>query len=260
LPEALALVETAAKRLWEPEGEAAVAYLTGRGLTHETVRARRLGWVADAAIPIDGGARTWRVSGVVLPWLDGDRLSMVKVRRLGSFMGAKYVEAYRDRPGIYPDPAVIEPGKPLIIVEGEFDALLLGQALGDLAAVVTLGSASNRPEAANRRIMRFAPSWFLAHDADPAGDKAASGWPARAVRVRPPDPYKDWTEAAVHGVNLARWWRDCLGWTEAPELFSWPELASWRWGDAVGDPEPGIVISQCHPRRRWGGEAPSSGE
>ena len=32
------------------------------------------------------------------------------------------------------------------MTEGEFDALLLGQALGDLAAVVTLGSASAKPE------------------------------------------------------------------------------------------------------------------
>ena len=51
----------------------------------------------------------------------------------------KYAEAFRDRPAIYPAPAVVRPGKPLVIVEGEFDALLLGQELGDLAAVVTLG-------------------------------------------------------------------------------------------------------------------------
>jgi hypothetical protein len=43
---------------------------------------------------------------------------MVKIRRFGSFKGAKYVEAYRDRPGIYPDPAAIKPGKPLVVCEG----------------------------------------------------------------------------------------------------------------------------------------------
>ncbi len=250
LMDASKLAEDAAGRLWTPEGADALGYLRGRGLTDETIRAARLGWTPGVGIPIEGGVRYWRVAGIVLPWLDGDRVAMVKVRRLGEFKGAKYVEAYRDRPGIYPDPAVIEPSKPLVIVEGEFDALLLGQALGDLAAVATLGSASNRPEGSTYLAMLAAPVWYLAHDADDAGDRAASGWPARAVRVRPPDPRKDWTEAHQYGVelghpgvDLARWWRDRLNGIEAPELFTWDELSTWRWSDAVGDPEPGIVIS-----------------
>ena len=40
----------------------------------------------------------------------------------------KYVEAFRDRPRIYPGPMPSEPGRPLVIPEGEFDALLLGQS------------------------------------------------------------------------------------------------------------------------------------
>ena len=49
-------------------------------------------------------------------------------------------------PSLLPWPLdVIQPGRPLVIVEGEFDALLLGQELAELAAVVTLGSASGRP-------------------------------------------------------------------------------------------------------------------
>jgi hypothetical protein len=107
----------------------------------------------------------------------------------------------------------------------------LAQELADLASVVTLGSASSKPEGMTFLAMLAAPVWYLAHDADPAGDRAASGWPARAVRVRPPGPYKDWTEAAIDGVNLARWWRDRLAGTEAPELFTWDELSTWRWED-----------------------------
>jgi hypothetical protein len=49
------------------------------------------------------------------------------------------------------------------------------------------------------------PRWFAAHDADPAGDKAASLWPARAIRVRTPKG-KDWTEARQAGIDLRRWW------------------------------------------------------
>jgi Toprim-like len=162
----------------------------------------------------------------VIPWLEGDRLALVKIRRPeGS--EPKYAEAFRDRPAIYPGPEAVRPGKPLLIVEGELDALLLGQALGDLAAVVTLASASNKPEGPIYLATLPAPVWYLAHDADTAGDKAADGWPARAVRVRPPGPYKDWTEARQAGVQLARWWTDRLEGTEAPPLFTWDELSTW---------------------------------
>src|SRR5215472_3361992 len=119
---------------------------------------------------------------------------MVKIRQPEG-RTPKYVEAFRDRPRIYPGLEAIRPGKPLIITEGEFDALLLGQELGELAAVVTLGSASDRPEGSTCLAMVPAAVGYLALDADPAGDKAAVGWPARARRVRPPAPFKDWTEA-----------------------------------------------------------------
>jgi hypothetical protein len=87
-----------------------------------------------------------------------------------------------------------------------------------------------------------APAWYLAHDADDAGDNAALGWPARARRVRPPAPCKDWTEAFQYPINLRRWWTDRLGGIEAPALSSWDELALRRWGPAAGDPDPGIII------------------
>ncbi len=86
-------------------------------------------------------------------------------------------------------------------MEGEFDALCLGEALGELAAVVTLGSASARPGPGILGPMLPAVLWFIATDADEAGDKAAAGWPARARRVRPPEPFKDWTEAHQGGCG-----------------------------------------------------------
>jgi hypothetical protein len=135
------------------------------------------------------------------------------------------------------------PGKPLVIVEGEFDALLLGQALTDLAAVVTLGSASTRPEGSSYLTMSAAPTWYVARDADDAGDKAAAGWPARAIRVRPPAPCKDWTEAAQSGVKLTRWWWDRLNGIEYPARYTWEELALKRWGPALNDSSPGLDIT-----------------
>ena len=147
LADALALVTEAADRLREPEGTAARAYLHGRGLTDETIRAARLGVVASVSIPTREGDRCYQARGVVIPWFERDRLALVKIRQPEGTK-PKYVEAFRDRPRVFPDPEAIEPGRPLVVVEGEFDALLLRQELRDLATVVTLGSASSRPDPA----------------------------------------------------------------------------------------------------------------
>ena len=106
----------------------------------------------------------------------------------------KYREVFRDRTrhrGIYPGPEAVRIGRPLVIAEGEFDALILGQALGDRAAAVTLGSASGRPEPNILRVLLGAAPWYVATDSDPAGDEAAAAWPRSPRRVRPPDPFKD---------------------------------------------------------------------
>jgi DNA primase len=242
LADASKLVEEAHKRIWKPQGKHALDYLRSRGLSDETIKAARLGWTPGVSVPIRDGTRYWRVSGIVVPWVDGDRLQLVKIRR-PERREPKYVEAFRDQPMLFPAPEAVRTGKPLVIVEGEFDALLLGHALGELAGVVTLGSASSKPEQATCLAMLAAPAWYVAHDGDGAGDNAAAGWvSARAHRVRPPGAYKDWTEAAQGGINLRRWWSDRLGGIEAPALFIWEELAAMRWGPAVGDPTPGIVI------------------
>jgi hypothetical protein len=244
--DALALVEAAAERLWTPEGADALAYLTGpRRLAPETIRGARLGWTSWVTIP-KADRKTFRALGWVIPWFASGRLALVKIRQPDRH-GPKYVEAFRApaRLVCYPGPETVRPGRPLVIVEGEFDALALGEALGELAAAVTLGSASARPGPAALGPMLPAAPWFIATDRDEAGDKAAAAWRARARRVRPPEPFKDWTEARQGGVNLARWWSDRLGGTEAPPLFSWDELAGWRWGSAAADPTPGIIIDQA---------------
>jgi hypothetical protein len=212
-PEAAAvLVAAASDRLWSPEGTRALAYLTGprRCLAPETVRAARLGVTPWVSIPRADGT-TFQVRGVVVPWFVGDRLALVKIRQPDGHR-PKYVEAFRDpaRLVCYPGPAAIRPGRPLVVVEGEFDALALGEALGDLATVVTLGGAAARPEPRSLGVMLTAPRWFIATDADEAGETAAAGWPDRARRVRPPDPFKDWTEAKAAGVDLRRWWQEAL--------------------------------------------------
>jgi hypothetical protein len=111
---------------------------------------------------------------------------------------------------------------------------------------VTLGSASVRPDPDRHGEMMGSPRWYVATDADDAGDRAAEGWPPRARRVRPPGQHKDWTEAHQSGVHLRRWWSDRLGGIEPPPLYTWPELVRMP----GLDPEPGIIIDRPDPARR----------
>jgi DNA primase len=245
LVDAMKLVDAAAKRIWTPEGANALNYLRGRGLTEATIRSARLGWTPRAlGVP-------WKAPGVVIPWFDAGRLTLIKIRPQDEWRARypkqqgppKYIEAYRDRPTLFPAASVVQIGQPLVISEGELDCLLLGQARADLAPVVTLGSASARPEGTTFLSMLPAPAWFVATDSDEAGDKAALGWPARARRVRPPAPFKDWTEAHQAGMDLRGWWTDHLAEIEAPPPRTWEELSVARWGPALTDQTPGVVIN-----------------
>ena len=223
-------------RLWSSEGEGALAYLRGRGLADETIQAARLGLAI--------GDRPGLPSGLTIPWQDGTAPTLVKVRRPeGSVPKYQAIKGSRVG-GIYPARRYIRPGAPLVIVEGELDALLLGQVLAEIAAVVTLGSASARPSPVILNPMLAAAPWLIATDADPAGDKAADGWPPTAKRVRPPHPHKDWTEAHLGGIDLRRWWRDLLSGDDAPPPLTWEEPSTWRWGPGLDDPTPGIVIDR----------------
>jgi hypothetical protein len=85
------------------------------------------------------------------------------------------------------------------------------------------------------------PRWYAAHDADDAGDRAAAEWPARAVRVRPPAPDKDWTEVHAAGPNRLRYiWGGILRRTGTP----WDELAARRWGPGLTVEGPGFVVDR----------------
>jgi CHC2-type zinc finger protein len=232
LADALALVETAEKSLWAPEGMRALTDLRGRGLEDGTIRSARLGFTPGVNIPKKSSPETWEARGVTIPWFDSDRLAMVKIRQPNG-REPKYGEAFRDRPALYPAPSEVRPGKPSILCEGEFDALLLRQELDEYdLAVVTLGSASARAGQAVQDLMLTSPVWYLALDGNEAGDKNATVWPARAKRVKPPAPFKDWGDAHKGGFNLIRYiWGGILRRPRSP----WEVLQAQRWGSAQSE-------------------------
>jgi hypothetical protein len=243
------LVAEAEETLWSPRGASARAYLAGRGLTEATIRSARLGLRGrDERVPgVFPGEPVRAPAGIVIPWFEGDEIAMINVRRRGS--EPKYLAVKGSRRGLpYPARPALRPGTPLAIVEGEFEALLLGQELDGRVASVTFGSAGDRPGGLALGGLLAASPWFVATDADAAGDRAALAWlamSARCRRVRPPGPFKDWTEAAQGGVPLRRWWSDVLAGVEGPRLFTWEELAH-----PPGRSLEGIVADAPDPARR----------
>jgi hypothetical protein len=112
---------------------------------------------------------------------------------------------------LYPNRNLVLHDKPLIVVEGEFDALLLGQELIGLAPVVTFGSAGTDPSRKSLLAMVKASPWIIACEDDPAGRRSAESWlmeyEARCERVAPPPGWgKDWTDAHRNGHDLRSFW------------------------------------------------------
>lgn len=232
-PDALALAERAEVDLWTRRGADALEQLRARGLSDDTTRKARLGWTPPLETP--GWPR-----GIVLPWFDRDRLKLLKVRQ-PERRKPKYSEVFRDDPVLYVA-APVRPGLPVIVTEGEFDAILVAQEVGHAAGVVTVGSASGPISPAVLSRLLAASVWLVATDADGAGDDAAGRWfaaaPYRCVRIRPPGPGKDWTDVHAGGFNRIRYH---LG--RFLELSAdWSVLEAERWGSESDADEPSGVL------------------
>ena len=105
------------------------------------------------------------------------------------------------------------PGEPAILVEGEFDALLLWQEVGDLVGVATLGSCNRGLSARALRYLLGCPRLLVAYNVDGEGDKGAERLrrlPSRMQRVRPPVG-KDVTAFWQAGGRVQDWVRFELG-------------------------------------------------
>ena len=204
--EAWQVVQECERALWSNAGAKARDWLRKRGLKDDTLGAWKIGF-NDAGSP-DGGRKVhdlWVSHGITIPWTDGHNLWAVNVRRP---VGDKY----RMIAGSHKGGALVGvdklTGKPdCLIVEGEFDAMLLWQEVGDLADVLTLGSASG--SLADRwlpALIGFERFW-IATDDDEAGRQAAEYWEEltgdRVQRVLPEG--KDVTDAWQRGRDLRAW-------------------------------------------------------
>lgn len=180
--------------LWQTP--AALDYLHNmRGLDDETIHRAGYGynpdWLAVNWINPDTGRAAYLPPGIIEPWVSDGVLWALRVRcRVGDLAKALDIQADTMRDGreipkylnlagskqsgaLY-NADTITTGCDLLIVEGGFDARLAEQILGTQAAVVTFGSATNRPNTRRLKQIQQAQRVYLLLDADAAGQDAQS--------------------------------------------------------------------------------------
>ena len=199
-------------RDFDAEAIAAQAYLEQqRHLTPETIQRFALGYLPAS---ITTGPMGWRAAtsgAIVMPWVFGScQYWKVQYRAVGS--GVPKEHRYRQKKGadvtggLPPFNAdAIKTAGVVLVVEGEFDAMLAQQVAPVGVAVVTWGSASIAPNGwaesllKNRRVL-------LVFDADSAGQQAAARWEVLGKRITLPAGKDIGDFADLHGVDALRQW------------------------------------------------------
>ena len=159
----------------KPGAAAALAWLTDRrGLTMETIRAAKLGYNPTWA-EVAGGKLA---PGVTIPCYAAG-LQYVKVR-VGKAERRRGFDKYLALAGSKTKALFGADGLPaanVVICEGEFDALLMGQFLPDGWAAVTMGSPSSVADVATwKKYFILTTSGYIAMDNDKAGGEYSTKW------------------------------------------------------------------------------------
>jgi hypothetical protein len=207
-----AFVARAQQALWTPGGQRALAWLLGRGLAEATIRAAGLGYNGrDERQPrqawgLGEGRPLWLPRGIVIPWEVGGELWRVNVRRPAG--EPKYCGPAGFGNGLY-NAGALAPGRPALLVEGEFDALTVAQVAGDLIAPVALGSTQGARRRRWIAALAQCSPLLVALDADEdphKGDRAAAWWVGLLPNARRWRPW--WADASqMHqdGADLRGW-------------------------------------------------------
>jgi len=221
--------------LWDPKYAKVLDYLRARGLRDATIRAFSLGYCATGEKSAYGRkiAGLYIPRGVLIPGLARGRVWYLKIRLLpGVPCRCQKCKSPMDGAGVCPHCGesnkyrgvkgnktasifaadLLGRGvRPVcLFVEGEFDAMLAWQELGDLLPTATLGSATNRPDLATwGRYFINKSAVLLAYDRDEAGQRGAQALgELSSYAVAAPLPegqWKDLTDFYLAGGDLRQW-------------------------------------------------------
>lgn len=209
---AQAFVAWAQDKLWAPDGERGMNYLTDRGLSEMTIGMHMLGWCPRTwqDMPEKWGLTGKPVtipSGVIIPcWRDG--LWYVKARRLSS-TGPKYVGIRGGSNTLYGCDLLTRDARPLLIVEGEFDRMIVWQECRKVVDVVAMPGAAQHLSLDDLCLLSTRRNVWACLDTDDAGKaglrylQSVTG--GLVVAVSPPSGHHDLNEAYLAGEDLQTW-------------------------------------------------------
>jgi len=209
---AKAFLDACIDALWAHDNEG-LLYLRNRGFHDEIIRAARMGFNPEDRFnkPCNWGfdARDKRVflpKGVVLPYFRGGVLAALQIRRLGqNIKGGKYFFVRGSVPCLWGVDALV-PNRPVVLVEGVFNALAIRQAAGDLVTPIATGGTSLARDPSSVALLAKAPLVIVAFDADDAGDEAATFWTEALLNARRWRPlWADTNAMLMEDVNVRGW-------------------------------------------------------
>ncbi|HEY7415502.1 MAG TPA: hypothetical protein VH593_09940, partial [Ktedonobacteraceae bacterium] len=215
----MVLVEWAEHYLYsgQPDAAQALDYLYERGFKDETIKRARLGYVPPQK---DGswfrepfsrwGLDPERLSekqrergcvrvppGILIPWFCGGKLWKLAVKRLDAPKGQDYGQILGSADGLYGIDD-IEPEKPVMLVEGEFDRLSMWQEAGDMVIPVATGSTKKGHHMRWVGSLAIASYALVSFDNDEPdkqgaqdGDRAAQYWLEILPRAMRWSPWAD---------------------------------------------------------------------
>lgn len=195
------VAELCERLLWSDAGGRAREWLRRRGLDEPTLRRWHVGYQ-----PRDAAVRGLYIRrGIVLPWICGDRVWQLKVRRPDP-LRPKYVGVAGGRPHLF-GADTLAGHNTAVVVEGEFDVMLLEQEAGDLVGVVTLGSCSKRLGLDAVGHLLSVRRVLVVLDRDAEGQRGAEVLATTSARIRRSTVPrgKDVTEFWALGGRLADW-------------------------------------------------------
>ncbi len=203
---ALNFVREAQYELWR--NRVALDYLLGRGLSEETIAVAGVGYnpkeSSDPGAAWGVSGRVFLPEGWVFPRMFRGELWRVGIRRR-SATGSKMIgpKGY-SATGLYLADS-IDYARPVMLVEGEIDALSVQQAAGDLVTAVATGSTAHARKDKWLTRLGLCPTVLVSFDADSAGDDAAKWWVERLPNSRQwRPPFGDANDLLKDGL-LRRW-------------------------------------------------------
>lgn len=192
-------------RLWSADGQKALSYLRGRGITDNVIESAGLGFNPDDTNATWGLTDVWLPRGIVIPWMIDGKFWRVNVRRASG--EPKYQQITGGANALYNADAIVKDGI-AVMVEGEFDCLVLQSHVKGITPVATGAMSWGR-------VLRWVSLLSINQlvvlsfdvDANGAGDKAVEWWHERlgdkAIHIAP--TAHDVTDMWREGGDLQQW-------------------------------------------------------